>query len=269
MSIRWAMLGIVLMTAVIFIFPVDRAAGNEEAEEAMIRLQDVSAKLLRSAEDQAYEQSLNEIAVLERNVRSLNQQYVFNEGQTRRLLAMTDQARQMVRQPESSSASLQWQALKLHLAIDAVTHPNQPLWKAYNSTYIRQIQTIQEMIVEKKQEKLLSLLEVNQSLFHTIEPSVALTQSPETAKQWSDYYQELFSYANASDVPWASMRTSAGELRRLAVTVFSSETSVPRSVAGRQSPLYIILVVGSFLIPALVYVAWRKYRGEKKMKVVR
>lgn len=145
---------------------------------------------------------------------------------------------------------------QLRLAIDALHSDHQPLWRDMEKSVIKSFEHLKEAALSGDKEKL--KLQFNQfsSIFDTIYPSLVIDLDPEEISRLDSHLRFLETYDRISEQNkkehLAMMET---ELLKLFGRVTDDEAD--------PSLIWVMITTGSVIFATLVYVGWRKYKGEK------
>ncbi|WP_157967828.1 sporulation protein YpjB [Paraliobacillus sp. X-1268] len=143
-------------------------------------------------------------------------------------------------------------AMSLVIALDALEHNQQPIWvKTKESLH----QTVESVLAEglasdSKRKEIISQWEI-------IQPTLSIMLEEE------DYYELVSSYNRLYDVRSETNMEPFQVVFRQAELM---DITIPAQQSAYLSFYWIILIVGGVIILTLTYVAWRKYKGQKKKK---
>lgn len=157
---------------------------------------------------------------------------------------------------------LLWHALQIRLAVDALTHGNQPMWKQYYSAYSAQIKQMQDYASEQTPDKLYEVFDNHYQLFKTLEPAMQVSVSLERVQMIQSVYKSIITEARKDFPNWDEMNFTIQQLQMTADEVFwGNDTSTFARYIHQNSPYLLISSIAAFVVVTLAYVAWKKYLG--------
>ncbi|RKD25736.1 hypothetical protein BEP19_01990 [Ammoniphilus oxalaticus] len=164
--------------------------------------------------------------------------------------------------PDKKEAILR--AKQIRILVDALSHPNQPIWKSYHSTYSQQVGEMMNQAGRSRQEGLRKSLQLNYQLYSTLKPAIALNQTPSTIQMMDSIYQFINQQAHGQDVDWEATQNSLQQLQEVTGNLFlGKEQNTLALYMNSNSPIAMISMISLILFTALSYVAWRMYRGTR------
>lgn len=171
-------------------------------------------------------------------------------------------AKQMYANPALDEDKLLWHATQVRLAIDALSHAHQPMWKEYYTSYANQMQNLLQASVERDQIKFLAQFEENYRLFLAIRPAMSVQLQAEQMEKIGAAYQLIHKEIRNEQIEWQVIREALRELSALMQVAFVGEdTNTMAQLIHPQSPMTLILTIAGVVSLTLGYVAWRKYLG--------
>ena len=172
--------------------------------------------------------------------------------------------RQSIQSPHMNEEQLLWDATRVRVAIDALIHHHQPLWKNYYTAFFMQMQNLQKSAVERDFKTFHEQFEDNHRLFLVIKPAMSIQLSESTLKEISSAYERISKEMRSSEKDWQLVRESLRELNSLMQTAFVGEDTgaFVRLMMRPDSPVLITCSIVIALLLSLTYVAYRKYQAE-------
>jgi len=156
-------------------------------------------------------------------------------------------------------------AAKLKLAADALTHPNQPMWLQYYKVLSDDTRLLEEALMKKNgKEAAVSLARLIEH-YDTIRPAVWISRAPEEGEKMDSlltFFQgELKEDARTYDkitpvIP--QWKEALDELFRR-----SQDKTAYIPVAQPDDPIRWSLTIGSVILAALGYSAWKMFQSER------
>lgn len=157
-----------------------------------------------------------------------------------------------------------WHATQIRILIDALTHPNQPIWKGYHMTYVEQVSKIIHLAGRKEQSDLSKALQDNIKLYTILKPAFAVNHSASTMEMLDSLYNFLLQQSHESQVKWEAVQQSSQQLQEITGNVFLGKDQNTFSwYISSNSPVAMISLMSFILVTVLTYSAWRMYRGEQ------
>lgn len=175
-------------------------------------------------------------------------------------------AKQQFLTPQVQEEKLLWHAIQVRLAMDALTHPNQPMWREYQTSFFQQLQQMMEAAVERKGEELRHLLDDNYQLFLAIRPAMGVQISEKLMTRISSAYGSILKELRSQSLDWLIIRDALRELNGAMQEVFLGEDkSASGDLMAPGSPFSLIVSITAFVTLALTYVGWKKYVAEHRL----
>ncbi|MBW4085371.1 sporulation protein YpjB [Paenibacillus sp. S150] len=166
-------------------------------------------------------------------------------------------------------APQKWEAsaAKLRLAANSLNHPRQPMWLQYYKLIREDLNDMEQSAAANDLKSWQAALERLQSRYDNIRPAVIISRPPETVKAFDSW----LSYA--AGVPAASQ--PAGRSRLIEIISYGQDAARVMFGKEKDEPALSLplapqsygawgLLAGGFIIAALAYAAYRKYRGENE-----
>ncbi|WP_164984950.1 sporulation protein YpjB [Ammoniphilus sp. CFH 90114] len=157
-----------------------------------------------------------------------------------------------------------WHATQIRLLIDALTHPNQPIWKGYHMTYLEQVSKMIHHSERKQVNDLSNALQENLKLYMILKPSFAVNHSPSTMQMLDSLYNFLQQQSRLDEVNWLAVQSALEQLREVTGNVFLGKEEFTFAwYISSNSPIAMITLMGLILLSSLSYVGWRMYMGQR------
>lgn len=155
-------------------------------------------------------------------------------------------------------------AVKLRLAVDALTNPLQPMWQQYYKPMDHQLNELDQAVEQLKRENALEAFNGLQHHYTMIRPSLMISRKPHEVVKVDSLFTFLQVIISSGDMQEKSFRQGIGELRHTLYELFgrqNTETYMPFGQPKR--PLMWSLSIGSAIMAALFYTAWRMFEGDR------
>lgn len=143
-------------------------------------------------------------------------------------------------------------AMALVIALDAIENKQQPIWKKTKESLHTNIESVLEegIIADNKRNEIIAQWEI-------LRPTLAFMLEEDSYKQLVTAYNQLYDGNNETNIePFQVVFRQANLM----------DITFPAEQGSFLSFYWIILIVGGSIILTLSYVAWRKYKGQKKKK---
>jgi sporulation protein YpjB len=173
-------------------------------------------------------------------------------------------AKKMFAAAEVSDEQLLWHATRVRVAIDALSHVHQPMWRSYSHSYMNQLQNLMQSAVERDYRQFQTQFEENYSQYMAIKPAMSIQLEEEQMNQIADSYERIAREMRQSTIEWQAIREALRELSTHMQSAFLGEDkSTAALLIGPGSPFMLIAAIASVLIVTLSYVGWKKYAAEQ------
>ncbi|MGD8189232.1 sporulation protein YpjB [Brevibacillus ginsengisoli] len=157
-----------------------------------------------------------------------------------------------------------WHATRVRVAIDALSHEHQPMWKNYYPSYSDQMQHLLQASVERNAGMFRAQLEENYRLFLAIRPAMSIHLKEQQMNLITTSYEQLTKELKKENPDWQMVRETLRDLHSTMQESFSgNETSAWGVLVEPGSPFMMIMTVSLAVTLTLAYVAWKKYSGEQ------
>ncbi|KZE55492.1 sporulation protein [Brevibacillus parabrevis] len=165
-----------------------------------------------------------------------------------------------------SEQQLLWHATQVRVAIDALTHEHQPMWRSYYPSLVTQVQNLQQSAVERNFTQFREQFDENYRLFLAIKPGMSIQLPEEQLASISSAYDVISKEMRNAQMDWQLVREALRELNGSIQTAFVGEekSTFARLMMRPDSPMRMLLSIAIALVAALAYVAWKKYDGEMR-----
>ncbi len=174
-------------------------------------------------------------------------------------------AKQAFASSKSSEEKLLWHATQVRVAIDALSHAHQPMWRNYYTSYANQMQHLLEAAVERNVTDFRSQFEENYWLYLAIRPAMGIQLREEEMEAISAAYDLIVKEVRKDSPDWQLIREALRDLNATTQEVFvGKEKTVLGRLVGQESPVMLIVTVAAAVTLTLTYVAWKKYVAEQE-----
>ncbi|MDT3426792.1 sporulation protein YpjB [Paenibacillus forsythiae] len=156
-------------------------------------------------------------------------------------------------------------AARLRLAANSLAHPRQPMWLQYYKLIREDLDDMEQSAAGSDLTGWKAAVSRIQERYDTIRPAVIIARKPEEVNRFDAWLSYAGGLASGSRPPGREeLRDAVSQGREAARVMFGKEKDEPAlslPLAPRQYGLAGWLGAG-FILAALAYTAYRKYRGE-------
>ncbi|KQL49320.1 sporulation protein [Brevibacillus choshinensis] len=173
-------------------------------------------------------------------------------------------AKQSFASTNVSEQQLLWHATQVRVAIDALTHVHQPMWRSYYPSIATQVQNLQQSAVERNFTQFREQFDENYRLYLAIKPAMSIQLPEGQMSSISASYNVISKEMRNSQMDWQLVREALRDLNGSMQAAFVGEekSTFALLMMRPDSPMVMIVSVGIALLIALSYVAWKKYDGQ-------
>lgn len=157
-----------------------------------------------------------------------------------------------------------WHATRVRIAIDALSHDHQPMWKQYYSSFSNQMQQLLQVSVTRDAAALRSQLEENYQLYLVIRPAMSIHLQEQQMSKIAAHYEHLLKETKNESLDWQIIRETLRDLHGDIQESFAGEDkSTIGTLMAPGSPFMLIITIALAVTVTLSYVAWKKYVAEQ------
>lgn len=161
-------------------------------------------------------------------------------------------------------------AARVRLAIDALTHPNQPMWLQYYKVLVEDLSSIRKAAEDKQVAETRKALDVMYQHYSIIRPAILINRDAAEVEKADSLFAFLGSQMAAKQVQYEQVRAGIEQLQQELDEMFMkkhAQAYAPLTDSGK--PIVWATGIGSAIVIVLSYVAWRKFKNEKGYVAVR
>ncbi len=158
-------------------------------------------------------------------------------------------------------------AARMRLAANSLSHPRQPMWQQYYKLIREDLNDMEQSAAAGKPEGWKAAVSRLQSRYDTIRPAVVISSRPEAVSAFDSWLSYAAGVTDSAQPPGRSRLLEIVSYGQDAVRVlFGKERDEPALSLPLAPAEYGAwgLLAGVFIITALAYAAFRKYRGERE-----
>jgi sporulation protein YpjB len=162
-------------------------------------------------------------------------------------------------------ASILSSAVRLRLAFDALSHPNQPLWHGRYQDIIRKAEAVERAVKSGEGEEVRKAVAALDGEYRLIRPAVVVSKSPQTVEKVDSMMAYLRTQANLAEMDREALMDGVKRFKQMMDPLFyGSEKDVVSLGRSMEVPEVLpFLWVGGMIALVLAYVGWRMYRAEQ------
>lgn len=159
-------------------------------------------------------------------------------------------------------------AIRLRLAFDAFSHPNQPLWHGHFPKMMRNIERLERAVKSGSEKEVRMRVEELFTEYQLIRPAVMVSKTPQTAAKVDSVIAFIRGQSQSGEMDREGLMNGVKRFKQMMQPLFyGSEEEVialARGVGQSGPPeVFQFLWVGGMIAAVLSYVGWRKYRAER------
>lgn len=173
-----------------------------------------------------------------------------------------EQAESALTSASMADSERQQKLLQFRLTVNAVTNKHHPLWRDTEKLVLEPLNKAIE--ASKAGETNQFQMHLNEFLtnYEIIRPSLAISL-PEHQSERYDSYIKYLEHVRSSLGQSSQKNKQLLEIQREFQSLFQKQE---KQSSAEPELLGLIYIIGSFIAITLIYVGWRKYKGERKKK---
>ncbi|MGO0061036.1 sporulation protein YpjB [Brevibacillus fluminis] len=169
-------------------------------------------------------------------------------------------ARNVFSAGKADDDKLLWHATQVRVAIDALTHPNQAMWRNYYTSFTSQMQNLLQASVERDAEELRDQFAENYRLFLAIKPAMSVQLPEPEMEKINASYDALIKQVRNETVDWQVVRETLRDLNAsISAAFLGDDRHAISDWLDTRSLVMLSASIGTLVSITLAYVAWRKY----------
>lgn len=156
-------------------------------------------------------------------------------------------------------------AVRLRLAFDALSHPNQPLWQERYPEMVRNIRRLERAVQSGSREEVREAVDKLFGEYQLIRPALAVSKSPQTTAKVDSVIAFIRSRSDGAPLDRRELAEGVKRLEKMMEPLFYGTEEEVIALARRTHPPEVLplLWVGGVIAAVLAYVGWRMYRAEQ------
>jgi sporulation protein YpjB len=229
----------------------------DEAEfKKMEKLNILAEKFYTDVNESKLEEARADIIELNEQVTHIHFQGAASPEGIEALMETLITAKQVFTAVKPSMNEAVFSAAKVRLAVDALTHPKNPMWLHYYKILIEDGKVLSSALEMQEQEKMNHALNQIMNHYEVIRPAMLINREPAEVLKVDSYLKYLKTEPNLSAMSHYDGLMSELFHRKASTAYLELERQ-------QQNPIFWAMTVGAIIVSALVYVGWRKYQYER------
>jgi sporulation protein YpjB len=247
------------LLCLMILFPITSHADSHDQWERLDQISDQALQLVKQERYEGSKQLLEHFSTEFMKISLQDHQYSMDE-----LRVITVTHNNAIEAVNSTSLSLEdkvGHVTQFRLVVDAMRSEHQPLWTELEHSIMTTFNQMKQTVVEGDNQTYQNQLNLFLSKYEIIHPSLKIDISPVTVQRMDSHISFLDSYRDES----LKMSTRLQQMEQMEVdlqTIFDKMTEDEAD----PSLIWVMISTGSVIILTLSYVAWRKYKGDKKKR---
>lgn len=165
--------------------------------------------------------------------------------------------KQLLNNTEPNHNEILYNVSQLHLAIDALSHKEQPLWHRYFTVIEQDIIEIRKVINNQNNKEIEKNIRIFQEHYNLIKPAILVSEQPYLVENIDSLITALIKQ-NISQNKEMILNQLQSNFHQI---FYGSESDTMGSIAIKTFVWKASLVVGLIIFLVLSYVIWRKFRA--------
>ena len=253
-------ISVVACTLLLFIF--ENQSHAEQSDHTWDELLSISEKIYQTVNDKQYNSANEQLKTFDQDLEALtNNVGVLDDTVYRTITTSKQELQQKLTSDTKDERQLKQSALQLNLIMDALAKDSDPLWKSLQDPFLTAFNKVEKDVNGKDDRNYQYDLNQFMELYKIIYPALVVDISPSYLKRVDNEINELFdtrstTIQNKTD-SMRSIKKISNDLERIFTGKMFSMGTLPSSFWVSGS-------LGGMVLLTLIYVVWRKYRGENR-----
>lgn len=227
-------------------------ASHHEHDEKLAELDRLATQIYTNVSEGKMERALGGMLQLNEAVLQIRFHHVLTVEGAEALFAAINEAKHSLTPLALKKDEAVYAATKMRLAVDAVTHPKNPMWLQHYKLLKEEGQALQAAVERQDSDHMEAALQRLTDRYELIRPAIVINRDPSQVNQLDSYLNHL--RKQPSDFKTAQFELILGELFERHSSTTYAELDMPQHISFLWSA-----VIGGIIISVLGYVAWRKY----------
>lgn len=150
-------------------------------------------------------------------------------------------------------------AAKIRLATDALKHTHHPMWLQYHKVMNEAWNRLDKAANAQNKQAATEMVRLMEVHFSIIQPAVLINRDPSEAEKMKSLFTFLNSQLSAENIDYKFVHSGVKQLKLALDHLFNQKDDQTAYVPmmEQERPVYGMVAIGSIIIAALIYTAWR------------
>lgn len=235
------------------------AASTEENWEKLDRISDQALQMVKQ---ERYKDAKQLLTHFSNEFLRLNQrEQPFSMDELRIITITHNSAAEAVNSTSLSFEDKVNRVTQFRLVIDAMRSEHQPMWTEMEDSIMTTFGQMKDTVEEGDPEAYNQLLTIFLSKYNMIHPSITVDITPEDVQKIDSHIAFLDTYRNEE----LKATTRMQQLDQMELDLKNLFERMTEDDAD-PSLIWVMISTGSAIILTLIYVGWRKYKGDKQKR---
>ncbi|MFV9510674.1 sporulation protein YpjB [Tepidibacillus sp. LV47] len=250
--------GIMISFLVFFFFFTYTKANNPE-NPSIASIQRLTQYLVELVQRKDYDQAKQVIEQLNSQLLAVPYKGITSVEGMKAIASLAIQIKKNLSKLSPEEELISYLTTQFQLAIDALNHKEQPLWKRYYSTLQTDIKEMETAISMNQKEKFDSALKKYQEHYQLIKPALQISKPDYIVEKIDSLHTALTSQKvdQNKEIILSQLKEAITEL------FFGNEKDVIGKIVEEKTLWNTTLGMGFVIFIVLSYVIWRKFKGAK------
>jgi sporulation protein YpjB len=160
-------------------------------------------------------------------------------------------------------------AAKIRLAADALAHRDQPMWRQYGRVLLADLNRLTEALGRGEANQAAHAFGALSQHYEIVRPSLVISREPGEVEKTDSLLNALRQETEMPGMPSERTARLIDELHRTFGQMFGVKDALaPLPLAEPKQPIVWTLGIGTAIVAALSYVAWRMFGAERNIVTV-
>ncbi|MCC2686434.1 MAG: sporulation protein YpjB [Paenibacillaceae bacterium] len=242
------------------------AKADKEQRQKLSLLNETADKMYRYATEGNVLEARNQLIAIGDQVTRIRFDSIATVEGLNALTELLTDAKRTYNAVQSSDEQRQWAAARIRLAADALTHPNEPMWKQYGKLIFNDLSKMEAAVGNYDKTAIQAPWADLQQHYATVRPSLLLCLTPDQVERSDSLFTYLRNQLQAEELQSAELQTGLTELRATFAPIFGVDDAAAfMPDLGRKQPLVWSLSIGSSIVIVLAYTAWRMFGDQMRI----
>ncbi|MEH7380770.1 sporulation protein YpjB [Bacillus sp. JJ1533] len=251
---------ICIICFIVLIHPISIiATSNEENWE---KLDEISDQALQMVKQERYKDAKQILTHFSNEFLRMNQREESFSMDELRIITLTHES--AIEAVSSDSLSFEEKinrVTQFRLVVDAMRSEHQPMWTELEDSIMTTFGQMKETVEEGDNETFNNLLTAFLSKYNMIHPSITVDITPQDVQKIDSHIAFLDTYRHEN-------LKSATRMQQLEQMELDLKNMFERMTEDDADPslIWVMISTGGAIILTLIYVGWRKYKGDKQKR---